>query len=114
MATVEECRAALTELVSRFDEIDAADRAKHVVDRTVSCYLTDLDTTFHGRIQRGRLDILDEDEADDTAADIGLTMSGDDLIKLVNGELDMARALLSGRVKINASFGDMLRLRRLL
>lgn len=38
----------------------------------------------------------------------------DDLIALVDGELDLARALLGGRVKIDASFGDLLRLRRLL
>lgn len=112
MASVEECRAALTKLVSQFDEIDEADRAKHVVDRTVACRITDLDVTFHGRLHGGRLEITDEPA--DKPADIRLSMASDDLIRLVEGELDMARALLGGRVKIDASFGDLLRLRRLL
>ncbi|WP_084958173.1 SCP2 sterol-binding domain-containing protein [Thermoactinospora rubra] len=112
MASVEECRAALGKLVAQFEEIDAADRAKHVVDRTVSCRITDLDMTFHGRIHQGRLEILDEPAG--ANSDIRLTMASDDLIRLVDGELDMARALLGGRVKIDASFGDLLRLRRLL
>lgn len=43
-----------------------------------------------------------------------LTLSSTDLISMVNGELDMARALLGGRVKIDASLGDLLRLRKLL
>ncbi len=43
-----------------------------------------------------------------------LTLGSHDLIDLVNGELDMARALFTGRVKIDASLGDLLRLRRLL
>lgn len=43
-----------------------------------------------------------------------LTIASDDLLALTDGELDLARALLGGRVKIDASFGDLLRLRRLL
>jgi putative sterol carrier protein len=112
MASVEECRAALVKLVAQFDEIDEADRAKHVVDRTVSCRITDLDVIFYGWLRDGRLTI--SDTANGSPADIKLSMSSDDLIKLVDGELDMARALLGGRVKIDASFGDLLRLRRLL
>ncbi|GAA4084548.1 SCP2 sterol-binding domain-containing protein [Nonomuraea soli] len=112
MASVEECREALVKLVAQFDEIGEADRAKHVVDRTVSCRIPDLDVTFHGRLREGRLEIFDA--PDDAKADIKLTMASDDLIRLVDGELDMGRALLGGKVKIDASFGDLLRLRRLL
>ena len=43
-----------------------------------------------------------------------LTISSDDLVALVNGELDMGRAVFGGRVRIDASFGDLLRLRKLL
>ncbi|GLW08381.1 hypothetical protein Misp01_35110 [Microtetraspora sp. NBRC 13810] len=115
MATVEECRAALRKLAEQFDEVDEETRAKHVVERTIGCRISDLDTTFYGRIHHGGLDPFQEFPAKaDGAADIRLTISSDDLVALVAGELDMTRALFSGRVKIEASFGDMLRLRKLL
>lgn len=47
-------------------------------------------------------------------ADIRLTMTGDDLVALVDGELNFARAWSSGRVKLEAGLRDLLRLRTLL
>ncbi|MEV0200709.1 SCP2 sterol-binding domain-containing protein [Nonomuraea sp. NPDC050691] len=115
MASVEECRAALVKLVAQFDEIDAADRARHVVERTVSCRVSDLGVTFYGRLHHDGLDPFVEDPpANGKQPDVRLTIGSDDLVALVEGELDLARALLGGRVKIDASFGDLLRLRRLL
>jgi putative sterol carrier protein len=38
-------------------------------------------------------------------------MTSDDLLKLVDGELNMASAWASGRVKIDASVFDLLKLR---
>ncbi|GAA3605337.1 hypothetical protein GCM10022419_107700 [Nonomuraea rosea] len=115
MASVEECRAALVKLVAQFDEIDEEDRAKHVVERTLSCRVPDLDVIFYGRLHHGGLDpFTQEAPADGKPADVKLTVASDDLIALVDGRLDLARALLGGRVKIDASFGDLLRLRRLI
>lgn len=115
MASVEECRAALAKLVAQFDEIDERDRAKHVVERTLSCRVSDLDVTFYGRLHHGGLDpFLEQPSPDGRSADVKLTILSDDLVALVAGELDLARALLGGRVKVDASFGDLLRLRRLL
>lgn len=53
MASVEECRVALAKLVTQFDEIDEESRAKHVVERTVSCRVSDLGVTFYGRLHHG-------------------------------------------------------------
>jgi predicted lipid carrier protein YhbT len=115
MASVEECRAALVKLVAQFHEIDEEDRAKHVVERTVSCRVPDLDVIFYGRLHHGGLDPFTEVPPEDgKPADVKLTIASDDLIALVDGELDLARALLGGRVKIDASFGDLLRLRKLI
>ena len=115
MASVEECRAALDQLVEQLGEVDEATRAKHVVERTLSCHVSDLDVTFRGRIHRDGLDTFNEQIAcTDHQADVRITISSDDLVRLVNGELDMPRALLGGRVKIEASIGDLFRLRRLL
>ncbi|MFC7584110.1 SCP2 sterol-binding domain-containing protein [Nonomuraea antimicrobica] len=97
MASVEECRAALAKLVTQFDEIDESDRAKHVVERTVSCRVPDLGVTFYGRLHHGGLDPFTElPPPNGKAADVKLTIVSDDLVALVDGELDLARALLGG------------------
>ncbi|GIH94609.1 hypothetical protein Psi01_52390 [Planobispora siamensis] len=115
MATVDECRVALRKLGEQFDEVDQESRAKHVVERSISCHVSDLGVTFYGRIHHGGLGPFDDrPPADGTPADVKLTIASDDLVALVNGELDMGRAVFSGRVKIDASFGDLLRLRKLL
>ncbi|MCW2879996.1 MAG: hypothetical protein JWQ95_4096 [Sphaerisporangium sp.] len=115
MATVDECRAALDKLGEQFGELDQETRTKHVVDRSLSCRITDLDVTFYGRIhQDGLQAFTDVPPADGRPADVRIRISSDDLLSMVNGELDMGRALFGGRVKIDASLGDLLRLRKLL
>ncbi|MFC4532828.1 SCP2 sterol-binding domain-containing protein [Sphaerisporangium dianthi] len=115
MATVDECRAALDKLAEQFAELDPETRTKHVVDRSLSCRITDLDVTFYGRIHQNGLEpFTDVPPAGGRPAEVRIRISSDDLLSMVNGELDMARALLGGRVKIDASLGDLLRLRKLL
>ncbi|MEU0519070.1 SCP2 sterol-binding domain-containing protein [Streptosporangium sp. NPDC006007] len=115
MASVDECRAALLKLGEQFDELDQESRARHVVERSISCHISDLHVTFYGRIHHGGLGPFEDlPPAGGGRADVKLTIGSDDLISLVNGELDMGRAVFGGRVKIDASFGDLLRLRKLL
>jgi hypothetical protein len=115
MATVDECRVALRKLGEQFDEVDQESRAKHVVERSISCHISDLGVTFHGRIHHGGLGPFDErPPANGSPAEVKLIIGSDDLVALVNGELDMGRAVFGGRIKIDASFGDLLRLRKLL
>ncbi|GII79314.1 hypothetical protein Sru01_42960 [Sphaerisporangium rufum] len=115
MATLDECRVALDKLAEQFGELDQETRAKHVVERRLSCRITDLDVIFYGRIHREGLDPFTETApADGRPAEVRIRILSDDLLSLVDGELDMARAILGGRVKIDASLGDLLRLRKLL
>ncbi|GII65814.1 hypothetical protein Skr01_58990 [Sphaerisporangium krabiense] len=115
MATVDECRAALGKLTEQFGELDDEARAKHVVDRSLSCRITDLDVTFYGRIHQNGLEPFTDVPPDNgRPAEVRIRIASDDLLSLVNGELDMGRALFGGRVKIDASLGDLLRLRKLL
>ena len=112
MASEEECRAALEQLAARLSGVDEEDRRKVVLDRSVSCTLTDLGTTFTGELRDGHIVDVTTDPA--PKAQIRLAMGSDDLIALTDGELDFAKSWLSGRVKIDASMMDLLKLRSLL
>ena len=55
MATKEACEAALVALAERLDGIPDATKRRHSVDRTISCHLPDLHTTYSGRVCDGSL-----------------------------------------------------------
>jgi hypothetical protein len=112
MATVDECRTALHDLAARMDANAAEVNGKIDLDRPLACTIPDLGVAFHGRIVGGRL--VDIADGDDPKAKIRLTAISDDLIALVDGELDLAKAWTSGRVKISANPFDLLKLRKLL
>jgi putative sterol carrier protein len=112
MATVEDCRAALEKLAKRLADNAAQSRQKLDFDRTLACRVTDLGVAFHGRLSDGQ--ILDLADGDDPRAKIKLTSTGDDLVELVNGRLNVASAWTSGRIKIDAGMLDLLKLRKLL
>ncbi|MEV5887284.1 sterol-binding protein [Streptomyces sp. NPDC052020] len=115
MATIEECRAALGRLSDNMQNTEGDVREAAALDRSVSCHIKDLDVTFAGRLVDGRI------EVDDTfrgpprdKAQIRLALAGDDLLALVDGELNFAKAWGSGRVKLEAGLRDLFRLRKLL
>ncbi|GGZ06343.1 SCP2 sterol-binding domain-containing protein [Streptomyces poonensis] len=115
MATIEECRAALEKLSDNLAGADGDVRSAVALDRSLSCRITDLDVTFVGRLRDGRIEVLDTlDGPPREKADIRLAMSGDDLVALVDGELNFARAWGSGRVRLEAGVRDLFRLRKLM
>jgi hypothetical protein len=115
MATIEQCRAALDQLAVNLAKAEDDVRAATSLDRSLSCRITDLDRTFVGRLADGRIqDVTTVAGTPADKAQIRLTMKGDDLVALVGGGLNFARAWGSGRVKVQASLRDVLRLRSLL
>ncbi|MGW0122586.1 SCP2 sterol-binding domain-containing protein [Streptomyces sp. NPDC003327] len=115
MATITECRGALDTLSGNLARADGGVRGAAALDRTLSCHLTDLDTTFTGRLEGGRIVVEDTVPGPPPAkAQIRLAMTGDDLVAMVGGELNFAKAWASGRVRLEAGFRDLLRLRSLL
>ncbi|MCQ4213424.1 MULTISPECIES: SCP2 sterol-binding domain-containing protein [Streptomyces] len=115
MATIEECRTALDTLSDNMAGADGDVRAATALDRSLSCRITDLDVTFSGRLKDGRIEVLDTRQGPPAEkAQIRLAMTGDDLVAMVDGRLNFAKAWASGRVKLEASFRDLLRLRTLL
>jgi Alkyl sulfatase C-terminal len=112
MATDEQCRAALERLAARLADVDGDEHRHNTFDRTMSCLVTDLDVTFSGTLSDGHITGITTDTA--PKAQIRLTVSSDDLVALTDGELDFGRAWLSGRVKVEASVRDLLKLRSML
>jgi len=111
MASEDECRQALHELAARLDEnAETGDRID--LDRTLAARITDLRTAFHGRLTGGRL--IDITDGDDPKAKIALIASSDDLVALVDGRLDITRAVASRQISIKANPFDLLKLRKLL
>ncbi|MET7655056.1 MULTISPECIES: SCP2 sterol-binding domain-containing protein [unclassified Streptomyces] len=115
MATTEECRAALEKLSASMGDAEGDVRTAAALDRSVSCWITDLDITFVGRMTDGRIVVHDTLQGPPVEkARIRLTMTGDDLVALVAGELNFAKAWGSGRVKLEAGLRDLFQLRKLL
>ncbi|MGK5628345.1 SCP2 sterol-binding domain-containing protein [Streptomyces sp. URMC 123] len=115
MSTIEECRRALDRLSDTLARAGGDVRGAAALDRSLSCRVTDLDTTFLGRLQDGRIQqVRTVPGAPPERAEIRLTMTSDDLVALVDGELNFARAWSRGRIKLEAGFRDLLRLKSLL
>jgi putative sterol carrier protein len=112
MASVQECRAALEQLADRMAANAARTNAKLDLNRSLSCRVTDLDVAFHGRLVDGH--IADLADGEDPSAKLKLTAGSDDLVALVQGRLNVASAWASGRIKIDASLLDLMKLRKLL
>src|SRR3954467_2278651 len=103
MANIEECRHALDRLSENLAQADGDVRTAAALDRSLSCHLTDLDRTFVGRLANGRIrDVTTVPGPPAQRAQIRLAMSGDDLVALVDGRLNFAKAWGSGRVKLQA------------
>jgi rhodanese-related sulfurtransferase len=75
----------------------------------------DLGVAFHGRMKDARLlDVVDyADLSRVPNAQIRLTIPSDDLLALVDGRLNFIQAWTAGRIKVGASFGDLLKLRKI-
>ncbi len=112
MATVDECRAALQSLAARL-AAKAAENSRTIdFDRTFAFRLTDLSVAFHGRFAGGQ--IAEFSDGDDPSAKLAVTAVSDDLMALLEERLSATTALTSGRIKVDASVWDLLKLRKLL
>jgi hypothetical protein len=110
VASPDECKAAIAQLAARL--AGPGDRRAEGLDRSVSAEVTDLGLVFRGHLHDGVLDDITTDDA--PPAQIRLILSSDDLVLLAVGELSLGSAWLSGRVKLQASLTDMLRLRTMI
>jgi putative sterol carrier protein len=108
VATEDQCEQALHALADRLAANDTSAR-NNGFDRSLSCSLRDLGIVFKGRLTGGKL--IEIGRAESRDAQIRLTMTSDDLLGLVDGNLKMASAWATGRVKVEAGVRDLLKLR---
>lgn len=112
MAEVEEVEAILDGFLERFDRLDASSRALMPSRRTIEAQCPDLELYRYGVWRDGTLILFDEPVS--RRPDIRISMRSDDLVKLSRGELSFSQAYLAGRIRIDASMSDLLRLRAVL
>jgi SCP-2 sterol transfer family len=113
MASAQECRTALQKLAGRLSELSPADRDQYFGNRRISVTIPDLDVTYVTVLGTGD-DPVRELAPGESPADIRMTANSDQVISLAEQPMNIARAWMSGRVKIEASVRDLFRLRRLL
>lgn len=115
MATVQQCEQALTTLAERLADVDPEVRAKYVVTRTLACRVPDLDVVFLATLNdEGIEELRCTDGASTEGAQVKLAADSDDLLALLEGELSPPLAWATGRLKVQASPLDLLKLRSLL
>lgn len=114
MATAEECKAALESLTGRISAMDAADRDKHLLDRTMSCRVPDLGVTFRTRLGPHGTDPVTLATDGTPAAQVRFTAASDDVVAIAADPASFLRAWVTGRLKVSGSVRDLLHLRRIL
>ena len=112
MATITQCKQALEDLASRMRDADEHGATRRSFDRSLSATVPDLGVTFTGALRDGHLVDITTDPA--PQAQIRLTAASDDLVALTQGQLNFAQAWVSGRVKVQGGFRDLLKLRSML
>ena len=114
MATAEECRQALEKLTAQIADMDPRDREAFLADRAISCTITDLGVTFLTRLRPDGASPVTVANGSEGPAEVRFSVKGDDLVAIADDPGLFIRYWLTGRLKIEASLGDLLRLRKIL
>ncbi|HEX9774850.1 MAG TPA: SCP2 sterol-binding domain-containing protein [Actinomycetota bacterium] len=111
MATAEEVEQSLYVLMERLHASGA--EAHTIPDRSIICFVPDLETAFWTELKGARFYGLTEVEPG-TVADARITARSDDLIALIDGRLHVGFAFITGKIRIDASAADLMMIRHLL
>lgn len=114
MASRAEVGAALERLMARLAGNEAHVRAAIPGRKVFRCHVPDLESTWYAVIDDGHVSPPAQAPPADGHVDVTLQVNSDDLIDLVEERLTFLSAFLSGKVRVDASFTDLLRMRSLL
>lgn len=113
VATLDECEAAVRGLAAQLAALDPEVRERHLADRTVSCHLVDLRVLLLADLSTEGLSAVrtvSKAEAGERAQ-VRVSVSSDDLVALLGGDLGVKTAWATGRLRVQAPPMDLLRLR---
>jgi hypothetical protein len=113
VATKAEVERQLRALMARLDGNEANVRSAIPSRKVLRCEVLDLDTAWYSVVDNGRVSQPSE-VPPNGRADITLRIGSDDLVDLVEGRISFLSAFTSGKVRVDASIVDLLRLRSLL
>lgn len=106
----DEVEALLGDLAARFAAIDPDLRRTMLPPRrTLELAVSDLGVRYHTTLLNGELQALSEGALD--RPDVRVTTDSDDLAGLADGTLRLGEAYATGRIRVEASMMDLLRLR---
>ena len=114
MATKRLVESKLRELISRLDRAQEGQESLSRAlpeTRVIEVFVSDLDQTYWTELAAGRMGALRKGRPEGT--DIRVEAESDVLVEMVDGERSIFSSYLGGRVKIEASFADLMRLRKL-
>jgi hypothetical protein len=116
LANVADVEKKLNELIARLhtsdDDVKASLRDSLPEPRILALHLPDLEARYWAELIDGHLGDLQPGEPPE--AHMQIRAESDDLIRLIDGDLHLVSAYLSGRIRVTASFEDMLSLRRMM
>ena len=113
MATKAEVERQLRALMARLDGNEANVRSAIPSRKVMRCHVPELDTAWFSVVDNGHVSQPSEIPPNGRA-DITLQVGSDDLVDLVEGRISFLSAFTSGKIRVDASIVDLLRLRSLL
>jgi hypothetical protein len=113
LATKAEVERQLVALMARLDGNETNVRSAIPSRKVLRCHVPDLGATWFSVVDDGHVSAPTE-TSPDGPADITLTVASDDLVDLVSGRVSFLSAFTAGKVRVDASIVDLLRLRSLL
>jgi hypothetical protein len=114
VATAEECRQALERLTAQIADMDPKDREAFLADRQLSVDVTDLGVTFLTHLRPDGASPITVANGSDGPAQVRFSIKSDDLVAVADDPGLFIRFWLTGRLKMQASVSDLLRLRKLI
>ena len=114
MATKRQVETKLRELIRRLEQTEegAAALSDALPDpRVIEVSVPDLDQSYWTELVDGRMGPLHRGAP--PVADMKLQADSDDLIEIIDGRRSMFSSYVAGRIKVEASFADLMRLRKL-
>jgi hypothetical protein len=113
VATKDQVSRAIERLMARLDGNEANVRSAIPGRKVMGCRVLDLDAIWYSVIDNGHVSPPTETPPPGEPVSVLLKVNSDDLIDLVEERTSFMSAFFSGKVRVDASFTDLLRLRTL-